>query len=107
MSKVESVSVLTLTSQKTDYIDNTRPMCFHFEEYYLHQGLGIMKENYKFAYYFNNTNIKLVVLDGKNKLILVNWPNDRHIECNINNDIPVMIPSFPYVLLNRSVFMQL
>ena len=26
-----------------------------------------------------------------------------NIECNINNDIPVRIPSFPYVLLNRHV----
>ena len=24
-------------------------------------------------------------------------------ECNVNNDIPVRIPSFPYVLLNRSL----
>ena len=24
-------------------------------------------------------------------------------ECNINNDIPVKIPSFPYILVNRSV----
>ena len=23
--------------------------------------------------------------------------------CNVNNDIPVKIPSFPYVLVNRSV----
>ena len=26
-----------------------------------------------------------------------------HIKCNINNDIPVKIPSHPYVLVNRSV----
>ena len=31
-------------------------------------------------------------------------PNDKHINCNINNDIPVKIPSHPYVLVNRSVF---
>ena len=43
------------------------------------------------------------VLDGGNKLILVNWPNDKHIICTINNDIPIEIPSHPYVLLNRSV----
>ena len=23
--------------------------------------------------------------------------------CNVNNDIPVKIPSFPYILVNRSV----
>ena len=34
---------------------------------------------------------------------MANWPNDKHIICNINNDIPVRIPSHPYVLVNRSV----
>ena len=38
MCKVESFSVLTLTCQKTDYFDNTRPTCFYFQDYYLHQG---------------------------------------------------------------------
>ena len=43
------------------------------------------------------------VLDGGNEIILANWPNDKHIICNINNDIPVRIPSHPYILINRSV----
>ena len=34
---------------------------------------------------------------------MANWPNDKHIICNVNNDIPVKIPSHPYVLVNRSV----
>ena len=34
---------------------------------------------------------------------MANWPNNKHIECNVNNDIPVKIPSFPNVLLNQSV----
>ena len=34
---------------------------------------------------------------------MANWPNDKHIICNINNDIPVKIPSHPYVLDNRSI----
>ena len=34
---------------------------------------------------------------------MANWPNDKHIICSINNDIPVRIPSHPYVLANRSV----
>ena len=49
------------------------------------------------------TNIKPAVPDGENENILANWPSNKHIECNINNDIPVKIPSFPYVLANRSV----
>ena len=43
------------------------------------------------------------VLDGGNKIILANWSNDKHIICNINNDILVKIPSHPFVLINRSV----
>ena len=34
---------------------------------------------------------------------MANWPNEKHIICNINNDIPIKIPSHPYVLVNRSV----
>ena len=43
------------------------------------------------------------VLDGGDEIVLVNWPNDKHIICNVNNDIPVKIPSHPYVLVNRNV----
>ena len=43
------------------------------------------------------------MLDGGDEIILANWPNDKHIICNINNDIPVKIPSHPYVLVNRSI----
>ena len=35
--------------------------------------------------------------------MLANWPNNKHIVYNVNNDIPVKFPSFPYVLINRSV----
>ena len=44
-----------------------------------------------------------MVLDGGNEIILANWANDKHILCNINNDIPVRIPSHPYILINRSI----
>ena len=43
------------------------------------------------------------ILDSGNEIILANWPNDKHIICNINNDIPVKIPTYLYVLVNRSV----
>ena len=36
-----------------------------------------------------------MVLDGGNEIILANWPNDKHILYNINNDIPVRIPTHP------------
>ena len=63
----------------------------------------IIKENYKFIFYYNKTDITPTVLDGRNVIILANWSNNKHIICSINNDIPVRILSHPYVLVNRSV----
>ena len=54
-------------------------------------------------FYSNKTDIIPTVLDGGDESILANWPNNKHIMCNTNNDIPVKIPSHPYVLINRSV----
>ena len=71
---------------------------------YFNLGSDIIKEICDFAYYFNKTNILQMVLDGGNEIILANWPDDKHIICNINNDIPVKIPSHLYALVNRSVF---
>ena len=42
-------------------------------------------------------------MNGSNEIILANWPTDKHIICSINNNIPIEIPSHPYVLVNRSV----
>ena len=70
---------------------------------YFNLGSEIINEDCNFVYYFNKTDIKPAVLDGGNEIILANWPNNKHIECNINNDIPVNIPSFPYVLVSQSV----
>ena len=44
-----------------------------------------IKENCKFKFYYNKTDITPTVLDGGNEIILANWPNDKHIICNINN----------------------
>ena len=43
------------------------------------------------------------MLDGGDEIVLGNWPNDKHIICNINNDIRVKILSHPYVSVNGSV----
>ena len=43
------------------------------------------------------------MLDGENEIILANWPKTKHIKCSVNNDIPIKIPSHPYVFVNRSV----
>ena len=47
--------------------------------------------------------ISPTVLDRGNKIILANWPDHKHITCNVNNDIPVKIPGHPYVIVNTSV----
>ena len=63
----------------------------------------IIKQNCYFIFYYNKTDITPTVLNGGLEIVLANWPNDKHIICTINNDIPIEIPSHPYVLVNRSV----
>ena len=63
----------------------------------------IIRNNCNFDFYYNKTDATPAVLDGGDEIILANWPNDKHIICNINNDIPVKIPSHPIVLVNRSI----
>ena len=62
-----------------------------------------IRNNCNFDFYYNKTDITPTVLDGGDEIILANWPNDEHIICYINNDIPVNIPSHPSVLVNRSI----
>ena len=63
----------------------------------------IIKENCDFQYYFNTTDVKPAVLDGGHEIVLANWPNNKHVICSDNNNIPIKIPSHPYVLINRTV----
>ena len=70
---------------------------------YFYLDTDTIKENCNFKVYYNKTDITSTVLDGGNRIILANWPNNKHIICNINNNISVRIPSHPYVLVNRSV----
>ena len=70
---------------------------------YFNLTTDIIKNNCDFDFYFNKTDVTPIVLDGGDEIVLANWPNDKHIICNINNDIPIRIPSHPYVLVNRSV----
>ena len=70
---------------------------------YFNLNAETIKENCNFKFYYTKTDITTTVLDGGNENILANWPNDKHIICNINNNIPIKIPSHPYVFVNRSV----
>ena len=70
---------------------------------YFNLTTDIIIHNCNFDFYFNNTGVTPAVLDGGDEIVLANWPNDKHIIFNVNNDIPVKIPSHHYVLVNRSV----
>ena len=70
---------------------------------YFNLTTDIIRNNCNFDFYFNNTEVMPTVLDGRDEIILANWPYDKHTICNMNNNIPVKIPSHPYVLVNRSI----
>ena len=63
----------------------------------------IIKNNCDFDVYFNKTDVTPTVLGGGDEIVLANWPNDKHIICNVKNDISIKILSHPYVLIKRSV----
>ena len=62
-----------------------------------------IKENCTFDYYHNKTDVKPSILDGGYEIVLANWPSFKRIVCSTHNNIPIEIPSHPYVLLNRMV----
>ena len=70
---------------------------------YFNLTTDIIRNNCNFSFYYNKTDITPTVLDGGDQIILANWPDNKHIICDINNDIPVKITSHPYVLINRSI----
>ena len=70
---------------------------------YFDLGIDIIKENCDFQYYFNTTDVKPSVLDGRHEIILANWPNTKNVICNDNHNFSINIPSHPYVLLKRTV----
>ena len=61
------------------------------------------QRKFEFQYYFNNTDVKPLDLDGGHDIILANWPNSKHVICNHNHNFPNKIPSHLYVLLKRTI----
>ena len=84
------------------FIVKHKSSCSCESAFYFNLTIDIIKNNCDFDFYFNNTDVTPTVLDGGDEIALANWPNDKHIICNINNDIPIQIPSQPYVLVNTS-----
>ena len=62
-----------------------------------------IKENCELNFYYNKTDVTPAVLDGGKQIILANWPSYKRIICAQNNNIPINIPSHPYVLLERDI----
>ena len=63
----------------------------------------MIKENCMFNYYYNKTDVKPSIYDGGYEIVIANWPSFKRIVCSTHNNIPIEIPSHPYVLLNRMV----
>ena len=70
---------------------------------YFNLTANIIRNNCDFDFYSNKTDVTPTVLDGGDEIVLANWPNDKHMICNINNDIPIKIPSHLYIMVNRSI----
>ena len=62
-----------------------------------------IKDNCVFNYYYNKTDVKPSILDRGYEIVLANWPSFKRIVCSTHNNIPIEIPSHPYVLLNRTI----
>ena len=70
---------------------------------YFNLAADIITNNCDFDFYFNKTDVTPTVLDGGDEIVLAHWPNDKHMICNINNDISIKIQSDLFVLVNGSV----
>ena len=60
-------------------------------------------QNCNFEYHFNKTYINPSMLDSGQNVILANWPSYKRLICTYNNNIPVNIPSHPYLLHDRNI----
>ena len=56
---------------------------WHESAIYFNLGSEIILKNCNFAYYFNKTDIKHAVLDGRNEIILANWPANKLNKLNV------------------------
>ena len=70
---------------------------------YFDLGAEIIKKIVISNIYFNTTEVKPADLDGGHEIVLANWTNNKHVICNYSNNIPIKLPSHPYVLINRTV----
>ena len=76
-----------MTSNVYIYISFTQAIIYDCSaSHYIHsaypamrsyQNFETIKENCKFKFYYNKTDITPTVLDGGKEIILANWPNNK------------------------------
>ena len=85
------------------FVVKSKTRCSCTSAIYFNLDPDIIKENCEFKFYFNKTDVKPTMLDGRHQIILANWPSYKKIMCAHNNNILINILSHPYVLLNKSI----
>ena len=84
-----------------DFIERNVSFVKHKSSYscesaiYFNLTTDMITNNCNFDFNCNKTDVTPPALDGGDEIVLANWPNDKHIICNVNNDIPIKIPSHP------------
>ena len=63
----------------------------------------LLKKIVNFSIFYNKTDVKLAILDGRNEIILANWPKSKYVICKNNHEYPIKIPRHLYILLERFV----
>jgi hypothetical protein len=64
--------------------------------------LRIVRDNCEFKYAFNTT-VNPAVLDGGQTIVLANILSKKKLICTNNFNLATPLPSYPYVLVNRSI----
>ena len=83
------------------FVVKSKTRCSCTSAIYFNLESDVIKANCEFQYYYKKMDVKPTILNGGFQSILANCPNYR--KCSHNNNIPINIPSLPYILMNRSI----
>ena len=85
------------------FVVKSKSKCSCASALYFQLDKQTIKDNCTFDYYYNKTDVKPSILGGGHEIDLANWPSFKRKICSTHNNIPIEIPSHPYVLLNRTI----
>ena len=57
------------------FVVKSKTRCSCASAIYFNLGLEIIKENFEFKFFFNKTDVKPAILDGRHQIISANWPS--------------------------------